>query len=125
MVIMGHICRPPSFDETALPTEENLIEIKKLLKLNPLEIRFSDEVKKKILICRNYLKHIPGFLGIFLQAINWSEPEQIRTVFKILPEWESLKVEEAVTLLDSRFANEWVRYKCIKVLAKASDRTLS
>lgn len=85
MVILGHICRPPSFDETALPTEEDLIEIKELLKLNPLEIRFSDEVKKKILICRNYLKHIPGFLGIFLQAINWSEPEQIRTVLNILP----------------------------------------
>lgn len=81
-----------------------------LLKVNPLDYHTYNEQDKYILmICRHHYKTIPYALQIFLRAIDWADPCQVRIVNEMLQEWAPLPPQEALPLLDAIFADENVR----------------
>ena len=136
MSALGHIPQQSIFEkmnEQALNNNkkgsssmdsEDLIHIQQLLSSNPVEMKLSLDDKQVILRCREQLKHISSALSIFLQAIDWGDPEQVKIVLEILPKWAEPTIDEAVMLLDSRFPNEWCRYYVVTLLEKSSDKTL-
>lgn len=60
--------------------------------------------------CRNHYKSLPYALAIFLCAIDWSDPEQIREVYRMIKQWSPLPPSEALPLLDANISDEYVRF---------------
>jgi len=107
------------------PTNEDLTKLQKLLNLNPLEMQELTEDEKYILLkCRNHYKSLSKALPIFLAAIDWSNPEQVGEVHKMLKEWAPLTPQEALPLLDALYADEAVRLYAVERISNFSDDEL-
>lgn len=44
-------------------------------------------------------------LPIFLRSVDWLHPLQVNEVLKLLKGWEKMSDEEAISLLDAKFAD--------------------
>lgn len=68
---------------------------------------------------------IPYALPIFLRSVDWLHPLQVNEVMKILKGWEQMTDEEAISLLDAKFAEESVRLYALQLISKMSDDNLA
>jgi phosphatidylinositol-4,5-bisphosphate 3-kinase len=60
------------------PKTEDLARLQKLLNVDPLERHlYTESDKLALMICRNHYTSLSSALQIFLQAIDWSDPEQV------------------------------------------------
>jgi hypothetical protein len=60
------------------PKTDDLARLLKLLNFDPLEQQFyTKSDKEALLICRKHYTSLSSTLQIFLQAIDWSDPEQV------------------------------------------------
>ena len=108
------------------PTNDDLTKLQKLLNLNPLDMQELEDDEKFILLkCRNHYKTLSKALPIFLSAIDWSDPEQVGEVHKMLKEWAPLTPQEALPLLDAIYADEAVRLYAVERISNFSDDELA
>ncbi len=72
-----------------------------LLKRDSLSRNYTDAEKEVLFISRHHYKSIKEGFEAFLAAIDWSNPEHIREMYKMVQVWEPLTPEESITLLDA------------------------
>ncbi|CAD8121098.1 unnamed protein product [Paramecium sonneborni] len=115
----------PQRDWKATPNTNELAKLDTLLKFDPLQRHlYTDDDKFILLKCRNYYKNQPSAFPIFLCAINWSDPEEIREVYQMMNVWTSLPSDDALPLLDANFSDELVRYYATKRVGLYKDDEL-
>ncbi|CAD8088033.1 unnamed protein product [Paramecium primaurelia] len=107
------------------PRTEDLAILQALLKYNPLNRPYyTDQHKYILMICRNHYKTLPYALQIFLMAIEWDDPEQVREAHNMIKLWTPLPPEDALPLLDAQFADETVRLYAVERVSILSDDEL-
>ncbi|CAD8171964.1 unnamed protein product [Paramecium pentaurelia] len=115
----------PQRDWKATPNTNELAKLDRLLKFDPLQRHlYTDEDKFILLKCRNHYKNQPSAFPIFLCAINWSDPEEIREVYQMMKVWTSLPSDDALPLLDANISDELVRYYATKRVGLYKDDEL-
>ena len=77
------------------------------------------------MICRHHYKTLPFALSLFLKAVNWSDPKQLREAHIMIKEWIPLPSQIALLLLDAHFADEIVRLYAVERISLLSDDELS
>lgn len=77
------------------------------------------------MICRNHYKTLTYAFQIFLMAIQWDDPEEVREVHNMIKLWTPLPPEDALPLLDSTFADETVRLYAVERLSILTDDELA
>ncbi|EGR27401.1 phosphatidylinositol- -diphosphate 3-kinase, putative [Ichthyophthirius multifiliis] len=108
------------------PKTDDLAHLQVLLNFDPLKrCEYTEEDKHILMICRNHYKTLTHALQIFLLAINWLDPEQVREAHNMLKHWTPLSPEDALPLLDANFANECVRLYAVERISTFSDDELA
>ena len=103
---------------------KSLEHIKKLIAKDPLEI-LSEEDRKSVLLCRDYICTIPSSLELFLRSINWFNPIEVNLARIYLKRWAKIDPEDAISLLDARFPDTYVRKYAVSILAEMTDDLLN
>ncbi|CAK95176.1 unnamed protein product (macronuclear) [Paramecium tetraurelia] len=115
----------PQKNWSTTPRTEDLAILQGLLKYNPLNRPYyTDQHKYILMICRNHYKTLPYALQIFLMAIEWDDPEQVREAHNMIKLWTPLPPEDALPLLDAHFADETVRLYAVERVSILSDDEL-
>ncbi|KAL4490435.1 hypothetical protein ABPG72_002645 [Tetrahymena utriculariae] len=105
------------------PKTDDLARLQQLLSIDPLRrlSEQSEEDKHVLMICRNHYKTLTHTLQIFLFAIDWLDPEQVKEAILMLKQWTLLSPEDALPLLDANMANESVRLYAVERVSTFSD----
>lgn len=83
---------------------ETIADMKKLLDTDPISTLVAID-KTKIFECREHYMKISTALPIFLRSVDWLHPLQVNEVLKLLKGWEKMSDEEAISLIDAKFAD--------------------
>ena len=98
----------------------SLERLKKLLSKDPLYV-LTDDDRKIILYCRDYICTIPSALELFLRCIDWFDPLHVNLARIYIKKWAKIDPEDAVCLLDARFPNTYVREYAVSILKEMTD----
>ncbi len=71
---------------------------------------YDEEDKFKLMICRNHYKTLTHALQIFLCAIDWHDPEQVREAHNMLKQWNPIEPQDALPILDANFSDQQANY---------------
>jgi phosphatidylinositol-4,5-bisphosphate 3-kinase len=63
-------------------------------------------------------------LPIFLSSVSWERPLMVNEVYKVLENWAHMDPEEAISLLDAKFADERVREYAVSRVSLLADDEL-
>ena len=75
---------------------------------------------------RSYLQRVPHALPTFLQAVNWTVPEQRADAGRLLREWTPFFTPvSALLLLDAQYADAGVREHAVTILRRLADCELA
>lgn len=108
------------------PKTENFSHLHRILNTDALaRENFKDIDKNILMICRNHYRSLTKALQIFLYAIDWSDPEQLREVYKMLRAWSPLNPQDAIPLLDAFRADEQVRRYSVERISTLADDELN
>lgn len=102
------------------PQIDDLANLEQILFKDPLE-SLSDEEKRILIICRNHYLKLPMALQLFLRAINWTRPVQVKEAHKMLNKWTKMQFEDMISLLNAEYADETVRLYCVQQISQISD----
>lgn len=69
---------------------------KKLIDRDPLNRNFNEEEKHLLFKYRNHYKKNPAALPIFLSSIEWTDPNQVEEMHKMLKTWAPLSPQEVI-----------------------------
>ncbi|KAF2073262.1 hypothetical protein CYY_005424 [Polysphondylium violaceum] len=107
--------------ESRKEDEERLQEIIKHDSLYKL----TEDDKKFIWMYRMHLASTPSSLPKVLQSLQWNNPQNVKEAHRLLSIWAPLSPEEALELLDVRYADELVREYAVNCLRAFSDNQLA
>jgi len=109
-------------DWNTTPKTEDLSSLSEIINMSPLRYDQLTEYDKLILKkCRKHYCTLPKKLNLFLQSIDWKNPLEVQEVKNMLNVWKSPSPEEALTLLDAEYSNEFVRLYAIEHISKMTD----
>ncbi|KAL4497869.1 hypothetical protein ABPG72_000624 [Tetrahymena utriculariae] len=112
--------RHKNFNQT--PKTEDLARLQFLLNADPLKRpEFTPEDKHILMISRNHYKTLTQALQVFLLAVDWLDPEQVKEAILMLKKWSPLQPEDALPLLDAHISNEIVRLYAVERISTFSD----
>ena len=97
--------------------------IERLIKLDPLS-SITNEDKKSLWNYRTFCFMYPELLPLMLDSINYSEPEQVREIPLLLNKWARPSPLLALTLLDAKFANTFVREYAVECIEDFTEEEL-
>jgi phosphatidylinositol-4,5-bisphosphate 3-kinase len=102
------------------PQIEDLANLEQILLKDPLD-SLSSEDRRVLLICRKHYSSIPMALQLFLRAIDWVRPLQVREAHKMLLKWKKMSFEDMLSLLNPEYADEQVRLYCVQHISRISN----
>lgn len=102
------------------PQIDDLANLEQVLFKDPLE-SLNNEDKRILIICRNHYFNIPMALQLFLRAVDWTRPVQVKEAQKMLPKWKKMQFEDLLSLLNAEYADENVRLYCVQQISQISD----
>lgn len=91
--------------------------IEKLAKSDPLTV-LTQQDKEFIWNNRELCKQYPELLSSFLECINYTKPDQVVQMHKLLYEWKQPSPLLALSLLDAKYADLEVRKYAVKCFEK-------
>lgn len=102
------------------PQIDDLANLEQILLKDPLESLTTEE-KRVLLICRNHYSSISMSLQLFLRAVDWTRPIQVKEAHKMLSKWKKMPFEDMLSLLNAEYADETVRLYCVQHISQISD----
>ncbi|XP_072040805.1 phosphatidylinositol 4,5-bisphosphate 3-kinase catalytic subunit beta isoform-like isoform X2 [Amphiura filiformis] len=99
--------------------------LRKIVEKDPLERLNMQEMEKLWKAREECLEHIPHSLPRLLQCVQWDNSSSVAQMQGLLQNWPELKPEEAMELLDYRYADKNVRKFAVMCLEKLTDEELS
>lgn len=105
------------------PAEQEFKRVQTIVKADPL-YRLSAEERQLLRKYRFYLKDRPEALAKCLAAVDWTRMEASQEVAAMLKEWAVPSEEQALGLLDARFADQEIRTYAVRVLDRMTDESL-
>ncbi|CAD8067341.1 unnamed protein product [Paramecium primaurelia] len=116
----------PYKDIDQTPKTEDLAYLQTLLSATSLDrVHYTQLDKFLLMICRHHYKTLPYALQLFLKAVNWADPKQVREAHQMIKEWIPLPPQIALILMDSHFPDEIVRLYAVDRISLLSDDELS
>lgn len=108
-----------------IPNEEQIMEIEEVAEMDPL---FYPNNRERELLWRfrEWLKDtLPNALGKLALSVPWTDPVQVQAFYRLLDSWPKIDPQNALELLDARYANERVREYAVLCLENWPDAKLS
>ena len=108
-----------------VPNEEMKLELQDIAGLDPL---FYPDNRERELIWgfREWLKDaMPTALNKLALSVPWTDPVQVQVFYRLLESWPKIDPQNALELLDARYANERVREYAVLCLENWSDAKLA
>lgn len=91
------------------PITDDLARLQQTLNIDPLKMNQLTEQEKFILLkCRHHYKSMNYGIQLFLSAIDWAQPEQLREARNMLQQWSAITMEDALPILGCNFPDEKV-----------------
>jgi len=91
---------------------------------DPLQVVQTDSDRALLWKMRYGLVVEPDFLPIWLQSVNWFNPDVVAEAYNMLYIWQNVSYTQAVQLLDGRFADSKVRAYAVQRLDELRDSEL-
>lgn len=101
-----------------------LENVKKIIVKDPLE-PLTETERKIIIYSRDYICTIPSALEVFLRSINWFNPIQVNLARIYIKRWAKIDPEDAISLLDARYPDTFVREYAVSILSEMTDDLLN
>ena len=98
--------------------------MKKVIAKDPLE-PFTKKEREIVIFSRDYICTIPSALEVFLRCINWFDPLQVNIARTYIKRWAKLDPEDAISLLDARYPDTFVREYAVSILSEMTDDLLN
>eukprot|EP01118_Nematostelium_gracile_P017566 TRINITY_DN7550_c0_g1_i4.p1 TRINITY_DN7550_c0_g1~~TRINITY_DN7550_c0_g1_i4.p1 ORF type:complete len:699 (-),score=182.45 TRINITY_DN7550_c0_g1_i4:111-2207(-) len=106
------------------PNDQEEILLSEIAHRDPL-LPLTTAEKEMVFRFRHYLVKEPKLLTRFLESTNWVNNQQVREAVHLIRKWSSLDSTQVLHLLDSKFADPFVRSFAVETLGKLNDGDLS
>eukprot|EP00735_Rhodelphis_limneticus_P000750 TRINITY_DN11275_c0_g1::TRINITY_DN11275_c0_g1_i1::g.762::m.762 TRINITY_DN11275_c0_g1::TRINITY_DN11275_c0_g1_i1::g.762 ORF type:complete len:1066 (+),score=268.88,sp/P54673/PI3K1_DICDI/38.97/0.0,PI3Ka/PF00613.15/6.2e-59,PI3_PI4_kinase/PF00454.22/2.1e-50,PI3K_C2/PF00792.19/5.8e+02,PI3K_C2/PF00792.19/4.8e-25,PI3K_rbd/PF00794.13/0.00056,PI3K_rbd/PF00794.13/5.8e-13,HEAT_2/PF13646.1/0.14 TRINITY_DN11275_c0_g1_i1:311-3199(+) len=106
------------------PSSKDKEKLDRIVKSDPLEV-LDDASQQLITRFKHILRVNPAALPKYLLSVKWQDPCEVLDACQHLDQWAAPSPDEALELLDAKFAHERVREYAVKCLERLSDEELS
>jgi hypothetical protein len=98
-----------------------------IIKMDPVQssVSMTDEERWRLWENRDLIKKNPKALPKFLLSVHWVNPYAVRLAHQYLEEWSPVAPLDALELLSSAFADEYVRGYAVRQIDTMEDNELS
>lgn len=108
-----------------VPTSKEIKQLNILINSDPLQ-RLTEQDKTMLWKYKEWLRENskPRALVKILLCVQWSNPNDVREIYRLLSIWSPISPVDALQLLDAQFANRKVREFAVKSLDNLKDSEL-